>query len=223
MDRIQFTEAEHSLLATLFDDKTYKGYKPEQAEAPNSDGRVDIGKRYLHVAPKYNPPLFAVDLLAMAHYEALRIAEEIGVPDAFYPRVENSTLRVLEYPAGTGTLEHTDFDLFTVNLWRSTPDDHEQFGPVNDTDCDWTPGVRSFHMGRIGAMLGMGTAVPHRVPARDYPQKALVYFAMPANAAVFPYGSVDRHGDQLGRWDGETVASWLASVYAASRVSAPKY
>lgn len=227
MQHLQFGELEHAMLAQLFygwGGAPYKGYKPDTRESPNSDGKIDHGKRYLHVAPKYEPPSFAISILAAAHYEACRVAEEIGVPAAFYPRVENGTLRVLEYPAGAGTEEHTDFDLFTLNLWRSTPNDHEQEEVVTLDGGGkwWTHGAPRFHMGRIGSMLGLGPAVRHRVPARDYPQRALVYFAMPANAAVFPAGSVDVHEGTAADWSDRPVSAWLDVVYAASRVPAYK-
>lgn len=204
----------HDDLSKLFS-PGYAGYKPDVREAPNSDGRVDEGKRYLHVALKYDPPEWARDILACAHFEALQIAERIGVPDAFYPRAENGTLRVLEYSsaghdsdtlcmhcgcswfpgmdhivcpalgASYGTAEHTDFDLFTVNLWRSTPEDHEHY--TGEDACGWFKGTNgAHHVGRIGELVGLGPATLHRVPARPYAQRALVYFAMPANSAPLP-------------------------------------
>jgi hypothetical protein len=217
-----FSEDDHRALATLFGaGQNYAGYKPAEREAPNSDGRVDEGKRHLHVALKYDPPAWAVEYLARAHFEACRIAERIGVPDAFYPRVENGTLRVLEYPAGAGTEEHTDFDLFTVNLWRSTPEDHEHYSG-NGPKGSWELGVNgAHHVGRIGELVGMGAATPHRVPARPYAQKALVYFAMPAMAARLPGTNVFQPPG-FSRFDyvkpGPTVREWLDDVYAKSRV-----
>jgi hypothetical protein len=231
-----FDAVDYLRLAPLFRLIGYKGYKPAEREAPNSDGRVDEGKRYLHVALKYDPPAWAVEYLARAHFEACRIAERIGVPDAFYPRVENGTLRVLEYPAGAGTEEHTDFDLFTVNLWRSTPEDHEHYSG-NGPKGSWELGVNgAHHVGRIGELVGMGAATPHRVPARPYAQKALVYFAMPAMAARLPMlckacGSraISEDGFAGDRWHtcracrstsihAQTVREWLDDVYAKSRV-----
>ncbi len=213
-------EHAHTALATLFDAPGgYAGYKPSEKEAPNSDGRVDAAKRYLHVALKYNPPDWARDFLAVAHFAACEIAERIGVPDAFMPRVENGTLRVLEYPAGSGTVEHTDFDLFTVNLWRSTPEDHERHEPDGPYyDARWVPGRgQGWHTGRIGELVGLGPATPHRVPARDYSQRALVYFAMPAMAARFP--NEVRVADAAGEMRTvRTVKEWLDVVYAQSRV-----
>jgi len=218
----QFDDAAWADLARLFDTPGYAGYKPDQGESPNSDGKVDIGKRYLHVAPKYNPPLWAQNYVAAAHYEACRIAEKLKVPDAFYPRHENSTLRVLDYPAGTGTVEHTDFDLFTVNLWRSTPEDHEQHEVrTHDGARWWTSGTPSHHTGRIGTLVGMGDASPHRVPARDYPQRAIVYFAMPAMAAAFPCVVFERDADG-NSVPCRTVKEWLAVVYSQSRVDYAK-
>jgi hypothetical protein len=219
-----FSEDDHRALATLFGaGHNYAGYKPAEREAPNSDGRVDEGKRYLHVALKYDPPEWAVEYLARAHWEACRVAEALRVPDAFYPRVENGTLRVLEYPAGAGSAEHTDFDLFTILCWRSTPEDLElthagrgDYAPTAGPDTiDAARAIDPhLHIGRIGELVGLGPATPHRVPARPYAQKALVYFAMPAMAARFPLT------DPLSGWGGTTVREWLDDVYAKSRMYA---
>ncbi len=205
-----FDDYDHACLASLFQERHgYPGYKPEQMEAPNGDGNIDATKRYLHVALKYNPPPWALWYLARAHFEACRIAEAIGVPDAFYPKVENGTLRVLEYPAGAGSAEHTDFDLFTVHCYRSTPED---FQIARDT-LTQVQGIRRAraeeidphcHFGDIGQEIGLGPATRHFVPERPYPQKAIVYFAMPANAAKMP--------------DGSRAIDWIADRYARSRV-----
>jgi hypothetical protein len=259
----------------------YAGYKPDTREAPNGDtklcpecegarvgqpravacktcgnsGRVpnvDTGKRYLHVALKYNPPAWALAYLARAHFEACRVAEALGVPAEFYPRVADGTLRVLEYPSaahnirgvhtvsgcvacgtsvlatrfdprgvcpalapGSGSAEHTDFDLFTVNLWRSTPEDHEQI-VIHDGGCYgpepvWEPGAREFHIGELGELVGLGPATPHRVPARPYVQKSIVYFAMPDHDTWLPLEACP------------TVGEWLKERMARSRVTAGGY
>lgn len=218
--RVAFEQG-HAELARLFELEGYKGYKPEQREAPNSDGRVDAGKRYLHVAMKYTPPPNALIWLALAHFEACKIAEKLQVPAEFYPRVENGTLRVLEYPADSdGTAEHTDFDLFTVNLWRSTPNDHEHFSGAIGSEA-WRTGAHEYHIGRIGEMIGgLGKALPHRVQSKPYAQRALVYFAMPANGAVFRGGTFDVQEPDEGDWGGRTVQDWLNVVYPKSRVYA---
>lgn len=225
---MKFSRYDWIELASLFNAQGYAGYRPAMREAPNSDEVVDEGKRFLHVALKYDPPPWAIPFLARAHFEACRIAERIGVPDAFMPRVENGTLRVLDYPIGAGTAEHTDFDLFTVNLWRSTPTDHEQ-EETRGLDSDakrWTTGAPEWHMGRLGELVGLGHATPHRVPARPYAQKAIVYFAMPAMGAVLPDRyEIDRKRDLLTTQEirgvyiqRQTVRDWLADVYAKSRV-----
>jgi hypothetical protein len=182
-------------------------------------GRVpntDVGKRYLHVAPKYldkHPGLeWPREYLARAHYEACRVAEALGVPDAYYPRVENGTLRVLEYPAGAGTAEHTDFNLFTVLCYRSHPADLELSGArgttraASDVRIDMSPGL---HIGEIGELVGLGPATPHHVPARPYAQQSIVYFALPANGAWLPTAP--------GRVPCVRVAEWLAERLARSR------
>lgn len=199
-----FNRDAHDQLSELFDPTLkYAGYKPNVLEAPNGDGNIDATKRYLHVALKYNPPAWAMWYLARAHFEACRIAEAIGVPAEFYPKVEDGTLRVLEYPAGAGSAEHTDFDLFTVHCYRSTPEDFViAEGPKRPTQAtDIDPHV---HIGEIAEAIGLGTATRHHVPARPYPQQAIVYFAMPAKSARLPGGL--------------TSGEWVADRYARSRV-----
>jgi hypothetical protein len=195
-----FTVADHTLLCGLFN-PFYAGYKPNTLEAPNGDGKVDATKRYLHVALKYDPPAWARAYLARAHFEACRIAEAVNVPAAFYPKVENGTLRVLEYPVGSGSAEHTDFDLFTVHCYRSSPQDFVKLDAVDHRAAAVDPDV---HFGDIGEAIGLGRATRHMVPARDYAQRAIVYFAMPANGAIMP--------------SGETAINWIADRYARSRV-----
>jgi hypothetical protein len=182
-------------------------------------------KRYLHVAPKHNPPAWAMAYLARAHYEACRVAEALNVPAAYYPRVADGTLRVLEYPPGAGTVEHTDFNLFTIVLWRSTPDDLEctdknlLAGEYTTAACQYwrlskarkiSPGL---HIGELGELVGLGPATPHRVPARAYAQKSIVYFAVPDHAARLPPMTWP---DGLPRTD-PTVGQWLKERVKRSR------
>jgi len=281
-----YWEGAHRTLSTLFNSPGagiagYAGYKPEVREAPAGGAAVDTGKRYLHVARKYDPPSWAVDYLARAHWEACIIAERISVPAEYMPRTEDGTLRVLEYPdakhawkspragvwaatvcelcgtpydhgmqddlcparaAGAGTAEHTDPSLFTVNLWRSTPEDHEHRRDATDkilghrlagfpdvpscVDCGetlpdsgsscWVRGTNgAYHIGEIGALVGLGRAVPHRVPARAYTQRALVYFAIPSHAARVP-----RRTDAGVMRETVTVGDFLAEWKTRSRVPA---
>jgi hypothetical protein len=206
-----FNRNEYDRLCDLFTLTGYAGYKPEVLEAPNGDGKIDARKRYLHVALKYSPPAWAIAYLARAHFEACRIAEAIGVPPAFYPKVENGTLRVLDYPPGAGSAEHTDFDLFTVHCYRSSPKDFVKVeNPDWPVQYDWPARVDALridpdvHFGDIGAEVGLGPATRHMVPERDYRQEAIVYFAMPANDARMP--------------DGSRAIDWIADRYARSRV-----
>jgi hypothetical protein len=195
-----FTKQDWQALSALFV-AGYPGYRPTVREIPNGDGKVDVEKRFLHVALKYDPPEFARQYLARAHYEACRIAEALQVPDYLYPRVENSTLRVLDYPPGAGSAEHTDFDLFTVHCFRSHRDDFVRTGSVDPRAEAIDPDV---HLGELAEVAGIGKPTPHYVPGRSYEQQAIVYFAMPANSAKLPTG--------------ETVGVWLAERISRSRV-----
>ncbi len=214
-----FGAHDYKQLYTLFDYPGYAGYRPNVKEIPNGDGRADAEKRYLHVALKYNPPEWAVRYLARAHFEACRIAERLKVPDAYYPRVENGTLRVLEYPEGVGSDEHKDFDLFTVNCWRQHPDDLETINP--EFIGGMKSGVPAYHIGEIGELVGLGPAMPHRVTGRPYTQQAIVYFALPANGVRLPRLACGvngtRHGHGCG-CAGLTIAEWLQERLSRSRM-----
>lgn len=197
-------------LCELFS-SSYQGYQPDVLEAPNGDGKVDLQKRYLHVALKYTPPEWARWYLARAHFEACRIAEAIGVPAEFYPKVENGTLRVLDYPIGAGSEEHTDFDLFTVHCYRNTPDNFVRLDAVPAAAEKIDPDV---HFGDIGAAIGLGPATRHAVAPRPYAQQAIVYFAMPANKARMP----DAACEAAGLPSGTGALDWIADRYSRSRV-----
>lgn len=187
-----FNAMDYASLAGLFGRPGYRGYKPSVVEAPNGDGKLDAGKRYLHVAAKYDPPEYALYYLARAHWEACRIGEGMGIPDAFMPRVADGTLRVLDYPAGAGSAEHTDMDLFTLTCFREP----EAGGLIVDM-------AGPVYIGELGERVGLGKATPHRVEPLDRPQHSIVYFAMPSHHAILS--------------DGRTVGTWLQERIARSR------
>lgn len=190
-------------LHDLFDG-SYAGYRPNVAEIPNGDGKVDAEKRFLHIALKYNPPKYARRLLAIAHGAACEVAEAMGVPAYLRPCLGAGALRVLDYPAGAGSELHTDFDLFTVNLWRDPP---------LDMGARMIAG-HSVHIGELGELIeshvrphGLGLAQPHSVPALPTHQHSLVYFAIPEPTQLLV---VDNHT--------VSVAEWLTERIARSRV-----
>lgn len=121
--------------------------------------------------------------------------------------------------AGAGTAEHRDFDLFTLNLWRSTPHDHERYEHATAPDemDGWVPGIgpSAYHIGEIGELVGLGPAVLHRVPARPYVQKALVYFAIPDHGARLPYTAYAKNDP----FHNMLVGEWLSERMARSRVT----
>jgi hypothetical protein len=215
---------------------------------------VDAGpaaKRYLHVAPKYNPPAWAMSYLARAHFEACRVATALGVSAAYRPHEADGTLRVLEYPSaacapkweggmwcehcgryfvsseppsvcpvrapGAGTVEHKDFDLFTIVLWRSTPDDLELLGDCRHHNDDARAINPDLHIGELGELVGLGPATPHRVPARPYTQRSLIYFAVPDHGAHLPHPVTFPASHTRQQVRVHTVGEWLDERTARSR------
>lgn len=192
-----FTASDYAALASIVFQPDYPGFATARGvvEAPNGDGNRDGQKRYSHVAEKYlgdedKDPGELFDYLCAAYDMANKVASALGVPQAFWPSYNAGCLRVLEYPIGVGGHLHTDFDLFTLNLYRNTPNAGLPAGEV--------------HMGELGELLGLGPAAPHAVhPDTERVQHSIVYFAIPDHAAVLP--------------SGQTVGSWIQDRLARSR------
>jgi hypothetical protein len=187
-----FDASDYERLHELVFRSDYPGYTPKVKEDPNRDGHVDAKKRYAHVAAKYlqsRPRGYGelaiyLDLAMMAAREecVLRGAPEPG-PD--------STLRVLEYPPGASGGIHTDFDLFTLNLWRNVPNPGLPPGFV--------------HMGELGTLFGLGAATPHYTPPMKVTQQSLVFFVIPDYDLLVP-GTT------------KTVGAWVERQKKAARV-----
>lgn len=198
-----FNQEDYELLHALVFSPDYPGYKPAVREAPNGDGKVDTGKRYAHVNETYLADVkdravaFVLGhYLTRAYREALRVAELLNVPEAYLPGPKHGTLRVLEYPAGTGSEMHTDACLFTLNLYRSA----------------WNEGLGSepVHIGEIGEIVDLGKAFPHSVLPCQGEQFSIVYFAIPSHEALLP-------GCHENYSPGPSVGSWLSERIARSR------
>jgi len=192
-----FTANEYDTLHRLVFRGDYPGYTPATVELPNGDGYRDDGKRYAHISMKNLTKYKAgwdrsvlLDAFLTAHFHAVDVARALGVPDAFMPRQATSALRVLEYPAGVGSAEHTDFDLFTLNCYRNQP--------------NAGLGGQAVHMGELGEILGLGPATPHHVDPAPTTQRSMVHFAIPDHDVVLP--------------GGVTVGSLIAERIARSRV-----
>lgn len=205
-------DADYSRLHALVFRDGYPGYRPEVREIPNGDGVVDTEKRFAHIATKYLKGYYPIErpelleYLESAHALAVQVAEALKVPAEFMPDPRYSALRVLDYPAGAGTAVHTDFDLFTVMLYRDSPqhfisDWHNMPEAVSDINAQ-------AHLGELSEILGLGKATSHYVEPAPVPQKSMVYFAFPNHAAVLPTGV--------------TVGDWLAERIARSRVEVQK-
>lgn len=191
----------------VFNSGNYPGYRPEVVESPNGDGVKDAQKRYAHVAMKYlrawhSTPFYRwrelYDALFECHSLAVKVAEQLNAPRHLFPSVDHSCLRVLEYPAGAGSAPHTDFDLFTLALWRE---------PWYGLECSssgsrfepWDCAGFDVHMGEIGQLAGLGKVLMHSVMPAPFVQHSIVYFAIPDHNAPLANTTV-------GEWIAERVA-----------------
>ncbi len=197
---------------------TYPGYHPEVLELPNGDGKVDAQKRYAHVATKYlrNWHNGDGDTLYYAYSDAWHLALDVSkvlqVPDRFRPALHHGALRILEYPVGATSNLHTDFDLFTIMIYRDQPECFISYDTASHKCPPSEQDVRlgearklnaQLHIGELGELVGLGPATPHEVIASGKTQHAIVYFAIPDHAAVLP--------------SGQTVGEWLTERMSRSR------
>ena len=197
MDANEFERAYQAMFSP-----TFTGYTPAVAEAPNGDGRVDVQKRYAHLNLRTIDSVEAAlyrlrleDLFNQCMQEAFKFAEAMNISEMYWSSAEDSTLRLLEYPPGSTSAEHTDFDLFTINVYRSHP------GLLH-------PGGVRVHFGELAEIISGGwlKATSHHVGAHPtQTQRSAVFFAMPPLDAVLPTGA--------------TVREWLTERKARSRVA----
>jgi isopenicillin N synthase-like dioxygenase len=194
MDAVEFEKIYQEVFSP-----TFTGYSPAIAEAPNGDSRIDLQKRYSHLnhrtlpSARDNVKTFLAEVFSRCMRVALEHARIMNIPYAFMPSAEDSTLRLLEYPPGATSSEHTDFDLFTINLYRSHEDLIVPKMPV--------------HFGELADIVSKGwlKAVPHHVTAHlTQTQRSAVFFVMPALSACLP--------------NGMTVREWVAERKTRSRV-----
>lgn len=177
------------------------GYMPEVQEAPNGDGMWDVAKRYAHVAPKYG--LGPFEALYYTALESATIAAlALGIAPEYYPG-SDSTLRVLHYPPGATTAPHTDFDLFTLRLYRSDAAPFRYLGGA----CEELDAARvhfpGIHFGELMTEIYGTPATKHEVIATERDTFSCVLFVMPPLDAKLPHGT--------------TVAQWVQERKARSR------
>jgi hypothetical protein len=225
-----FDRSEYDLLANIVFRPGYPGFKPDVKELPNGDGKIDE-KKYAHISLK-NLANFGTSrertlllrTLFVAHEAAEQVADALEVPQAFRPDIRYGAVRVLAYPAKTGlSHRHTDFDLFTIPLFR---DVQETFRTYPQAALDWSdqdqrerfyaaedlaPGL---HLGELGEAIGLGPATPHEVLPHDEGQLSMVYFAIPDWDTMMP--------KQVNHMP-LSVKNWLNERMARSRTAFRSY
>ena len=198
---MRFTIADYESLHGLCFRDDYLGYKPEVQESPNGDGTWDTEKRYAHVAPKYlrGGPVKGMlwTYFNMAHIEACSVHDALGFPRHLKPEYDECCLRVLDYPIGASSAEHTDFDLFTLQLYRDPVSSCVRTSGIRLDDNDISRGI---HFGEMAEVAGLRPAMPHKVLPSQERQRSIVFFALPARGAALI-----------------TAGDWLDERYVRSR------
>lgn len=192
-----FTEYEYEVLRAMTFRPDYKGFRPDVYEAPNRDGKLDVGKLYSHISPVYEHPnvqakQYLDEACRRVNALACGLADALGVPQEFWPDVNMSAIRVLYYPENTPGVEHTDVDLFTISLFR---DPAEAFYTESNSFFQW---------GELGTILGFGPATKHGVHPTPGPQRSIVYAANAPDEAFLP--------------NGQTAGDWLRESIKAQRI-----
>ncbi len=212
------------LYNTVFSD-AYPGYIPTVQEAPHGDGKWDTGKRYAMIALKYlnqydGPDAwFMEELLDECVSESRNIAIDLGIPQKYWPNIQDSAIRVLEYPAFSLSAAHTDFDLFTMMLYRNRMENfvytqpawagHGKCAPVNHRSSTLLAEMKETHPGlHFGELMelinpAVYKATKHEVTSTPLTQYSCIFFAMPRLDVHLP--------------DGMLIADWLKERKGRSR------
>lgn len=195
---MKLTEANYLRIHELtFGTPGYAGYKPTVQESPNGDGIWDVEKKYAHIAPKYNPCEELEYHYVGAFEEAVRVHRQLELPARLEPSYDACCMRILDYPPDAGSAEHTDFDFFTIQLYRDQPEGFVRLGEVPATDEEVSPGI---HWGEMAEVAGLRKATPHKVQPLPVRQRSIVFFVLPHPGAALI-----------------TSGEWLAERYARSR------
>lgn len=195
---LRFTEGDYLNIYDLtFKVEGYAGYKPTVQESPNGDEVWDTEKKYAHVAPKYVPCPELMVYYCMAFEEACAVSKALRLPPRLSPHWNSCCLRILDYPPGAGSAEHTDFDLFTIQLYREHQEGFVRTGDVLETDDMISKGI---HFGEMAEVAGIRKAMPHHVKGLSVRQRSIVFFVLPDPSAVLI-----------------TAGEWLEERYARSR------
>ena len=202
-----FTEQDYNILYSIVFSGDYSGYKPEVKESPNGDGKIDDCKKYAHVAEKYikgySQEKLLREYLSKCHDLSIEIAKKLGVKKDLYPDIKYGALRILDYPPGSISNRHKDFDLFTISCYRNHTD---SFKFYNDTVPENIRAInKQLHLGEMIELVDKKyKANPHEVLASENRQKSIVYFSIPDWESVFPV-------------TGQKVGEWLEERYKRSR------
>lgn len=229
-----FTASDYAKIHPLVFANDYPGYTPEVVESPNGDGVLDMEKRYAHVAEKYlqrdketDRRIPLRDYLHKAHDLAVQVAVTLGIPPRYWPDYNQGCLRVLEYSPTATTAPHTDFDLFTLMVYRNQSD-HFKYMQSDKLNAslghaayftNYKLAEKSKQLSKkareLNFQLHLGElleeiqpdcylADKHQVTASgDQHQYSIVYFAVPPEHAVLP--------------SGKTVGKWLEERRTRSR------
>ncbi len=175
MKQIIWNESTYDKLAEGFSNG-YAGYRPQVVEAP--DGKtLDLQKKYLHIAHKYKMDEFQ----NQCFNEAFEIAQN-NVSIILDPKA--CALRILEYKPGVNGAGHTDFDLLTINLWRSH---------LDRMVCLTSEGL--VHWGELAEdFLGKKPDYHEVLAHPDEIQKSIVFFALPSHQELL------QNGETVGQW-----------------------
>jgi hypothetical protein len=184
------TQEYHTLYTLVFNPaNNYPGYQPGVLESPDGNATWDTKKHYAHIALKYLDNYKGEGAVHMrlvleewTQY-ATEVAIDLGLPMKYWPHINDSTIRILAYRPGAESALHTDFDLFTLPMYRNIVSTYEanfENGSVNFLSEDT---FNRLHYGELMEEINPMAykATPHKVTP-DFTgrtQYAAVFFAMP--------------------------------------------
>jgi hypothetical protein len=188
---IMITKDEFYKIKDIVFKEDYPGYVPVEEELKDFDVDLSIERSHASIKPSVldqyyheQNKQFLSQILNREFDLAVRISDLLKIPKQYGPCIDNSFIRILEYPSNCKTFSHVDKTLFTMTLYRDIPENLHIFSGDEPSE-DIKKLNPQIHFGRIAEELQcVKLASYHQAIVGNQREYSSVYFVLPSIDAV---------------------------------------